>query len=252
VTGPIDETTGLLWLVAFATAVLSAIVGMAGGMTLLAVMLLFLPPLVVIPLHGVIQLAANTSRTWIQRSHVDRSILWRFAVPLLPIGVLTLTFARALPEDSLRVGIGAFVLLATWAPGLLLLGAAPEQLDRQRRFFGLGALAGAMNMTIGASGPLIAPFFLGLGLSRQALVGTKAACQAAGHLAKILLFGVVGFAFAEHGLFLVGAVAAVIAGTWLGSRILEHVSERAFVTLYRTVLTLIAIRLVANPLLTPA
>jgi len=59
----------LLCAAAFATAVLSAVVGMAGGITLLAAMLLWLPPLVVIPLHGVIQLASNGSRTWFQRRH---------------------------------------------------------------------------------------------------------------------------------------------------------------------------------------
>ena len=41
-------TLGLLGAVALATAVLSAIVGMAGGIVLLSVMLLFLEPLVAI------------------------------------------------------------------------------------------------------------------------------------------------------------------------------------------------------------
>ena len=226
---------------------LSAIVGMAGGITLLAVMLLFLPPLVVIPLHGMIQLASNGSRAWIQRRHVETSILWRFALLLLPAGALAIGVARQVPEDPLRVAIGVFVLLATWRPSWLLLGASPERLDPHRRFIGLGAVAGAANVTIGATGPLIAPFFLELGLSRQALVGTKAACQMTGHLSKIALFGALGFAFGEHLTFLAGAVAAVVAGTWVGSRILERVSEPAFVVLYRSVLTLVALRLVAHP-----
>ena len=51
-------------LAAFATSILSAVVGMAGGITLLAVMLLFLEPLAAIPLHGVIQLVSNSSRAW--------------------------------------------------------------------------------------------------------------------------------------------------------------------------------------------
>ena len=38
--------------------------------------------------------------------------------------------------------------------------------------------------------------------------------------------------------------AMVVAGTWLGSQLLEKVSERQFVILYRVVLTSIALRLV--------
>ncbi|MCP3987422.1 MAG: sulfite exporter TauE/SafE family protein [bacterium] len=239
----------LLWAVAFATAVLSAVVGMAGGITLLGVMLLFLPPLVAIPLHGTIQLVSNGSRTWIQRSHVDRGILLRFGLLLLPMGVLGIAVAQELPEALVRAGIGVFVLTATWAPGILLLGTHPEAIDRGRRFLGLGAAAGFLNMTIGATGPLLAPFFLNLGLDRRQLVGTKAGCQMLGHLAKILLFGLSGFAFEEHLPLMVGATIGVVAGTWLGSRLLEKVSERLFRVLYRSVLTLIALRLIIVELL---
>ena len=49
--------------------------GLAGGMTLLGVMLLFYDPLVAIPLHGAIQLVSNGSRAWIQREHVERGIV---------------------------------------------------------------------------------------------------------------------------------------------------------------------------------
>ncbi len=239
----------LLWMAAFATAVLSAIVGMAGGITLLAAMLLFLPPLVAIPVHGVIQLASNGSRAWIQRRHVDRSILLRFGLLLLPMGALGILVARELPEAVVRAAIGVFVLVATWAPGALLLGTHPEEIDRNRRFIGLGGVSGFLNVTIGATGPLIAPFFLNLGLHRQALVGTKAGCQLLGHAAKILLFGAAGFAFADHLPLLLGATAAVVAGTWIGSHILDRVSERFFTFLYRTVLTLIALRLLTMELL---
>ena len=76
------------------------------------------------------------------------------------------------------------------------------------------------------------------------MIGTKAACQTLGHLAKIAVFGVAGFAFLEFALPLALLSAAVVVGTWIGSRILESVSELWFTRLYRAVLTLIAIRLV--------
>ncbi len=238
------STLLILVVAAFGTAILSAIIGMAGGIVLLSVMLLFLEPLDAIPIHGAVQLISNGSRTWIQRVHVERSIVWRYALPLLPAAVLGLWIAQALDPPVTRALIGIFVLLATWAPGLLLLGTHPEASDRNRRFVVLGAVVGVINMTIGATGPLIAPFFLNLGLTRQAMVGTKAACQALGHLAKIAVFGTAGFAFVAYAGPLVLLAAAVVAGTWVGSQILGRVSETLFVRLYKTVLTLIALRLV--------
>ncbi len=228
---------------ALLTAVLSAIVGMAGGITLLSVMLIYYDPLIAVPIHGAVQLVSNSSRSIIQRRHIRWSITWRYGALLFPMGLLGLSLAQALPPPGARCLIGAFVLVATWAPRLLLIGTHPERSDINRRFWLLGGIVGFVNITIGATGPLIAPFFLSLGLTRQALIGTKAVCQALGHLAKLAVFGIAGFAFIEFALPLLLLSVCVIAGTWIGSRLLEFVSEIWFVRLYRAVLTLIALRL---------
>jgi len=231
---------------ALATSALSAVVGMAGGIVLLSVMLLFLDPLVAIPLHGAIQLVSNGSRTLIQRKHVRWSFIGSYCVLLLPMSVVGLQIAQALSPQVARASIGVFVLVATWMPGLLMLGSHPERSDPHRRFLVLGGVVGTVQMTVGATGPLIAPFFLNLGLSRQSIVGTKAASQGLGHLTKIAVFGFAGFAFGEYALPLALLSSMVIAGTWLGSQILERVSEVWFTRIFKTVLTLVALRLVAG------
>jgi uncharacterized membrane protein YfcA len=180
----------------------------------------------------------------IQRRHIRWNLLTWYGLPLLPFGFAGLALARSLPPELTRMLIGVFVLFATWLPGALLLGTHPERTEPHRRFLLLGSVVGVLNVTIGAVGPLIAPFFLNLGLTRQSLVGTKAASQALGHLVKIAIFGVTGFAFAPFLAPLALLCAAVVAGTWLGSQMLERVSETAFIRLYKTVLTLIAVRLV--------
>jgi uncharacterized membrane protein YfcA len=238
------EPLSILVAAAFVTAILSAIIGMAGGIVLLSVMLIFLPPLEAIPLHGAVQLVSNASRTWIQRRHVERSLVLRYSLLLLPMGMVGLAIATSLSPSLARGLIGVFVLLATWVPSVLTLGAHPERTERNRRFFVLGGVVGFLNPTVGATGPLLAPFFLNLGLARQGVIGTKAACQALGHLAKIAIFGVAGFAFVQYAAPLALLAGAVVAGTWVGSRILGHVSETWFVRLYKTVLTLIALRLI--------
>jgi len=234
----------ILCTAALLTAILSAIVGMAGGITLLSVMVLFLEPLAAIPLHGVIQLVSNGSRTIIQRRHVRWRILATYGVLLVPMSFVGLAIARGLPPDLLRAVIGVFVLVATWVPGALLLGAHPERVAPERRFLVLGGVVGMLNMTVGAVGPLIAPFFLDLGLGRQGVIGTKAACQTLGHVVKIAVFGLAGFVFSDYLVPLVLLCAMAIAGTWIGSRLLDRVSERAFRWLYKGVLTIIAARLV--------
>ena len=238
-----------LTLVGFATAILSAIVGMAGGITLLSVMLLFYDPLLAIPLHGVVQLVSNSSRAVIHREHLRWNLIWRYGVLLLPLGFIGIEISQQLPPSITKAAIGLFVLFATWAPKMLLMGARPEDSDPNRRFILLGGAVGALNTTIGATGPLIAPFFLNLGLTRFSLIGTKAACQALGHVAKIVIFGVVGFVYTAYVPLLVALCASAIIGTYTGTRILHAVNEVWFIRLYKTVLTLVALHLVIGEIL---
>jgi uncharacterized membrane protein YfcA len=234
----------ILAAAAFATSVLSAIIGMAGGIVLLAVMLLFFDPLIAIPLHGVVQLVSNGTRTFVQRSHAKWRIIGAYCLLLFPMSFVGLHIAQALSPATARLLIGIFVLFATWFPAALLFGTHPERTDPRLRFLLLGGVVGTVNMTVGATGPLIAPFFLNLGLSRQSIVGTKAACQALGHLAKIAVFGIAGFTFPQFASALVILCATVIFGTWVGSRLLDNVSETWFIRLYKGALTLVAARLV--------
>lgn len=235
-----------LTLVGFATSILSAIVGMAGGVTLLSFMLLFYDPLIAIPLHGVVQLVSNSSRVVIHWEHLRWNLIARYSVLLSPLGFVGVEVSQQMPPSITRALIGVFVLVATWAPGMLLLGAHPENSEPNRRFLLMGGATGFLNPTIGATGPLIAPFFLNLGLTRFTLIGTKAACQALGHVAKIIVFGVVGFVYTAYLPLLAALSASVIIGTYVGTRILHGVNELWFIRLYKSVLTLVALHLVVR------
>jgi uncharacterized membrane protein YfcA len=244
------DTTQLAILAAasFATSTLSGMLGLAGGMTLLAILLLFYDPLVAIPLHGVIQLVSNASRAWIQRKHVEGKLVGWYSLLLLPMGFAGLAIAKQLSPPLARSLIGLFVLLATWVPGVMLLGSHPECLQRNRRFLVLGGVVGLFNTTVGATGPLTAPFFLNLGLGRQQVIGTMAACQALGHLAKLFVFGAAGFAFLSHSLLLGVLAIFVVLGSFVGSLLLDRVSERGFTWIYKAVLTGLALHLVISEL----
>jgi uncharacterized membrane protein YfcA len=158
--------------------------------------------------------------------------------------MLSLPLTRYAHPDVLRAAIGLFVLVATWRREWLLLGFDPEKIPVAPRFTLVGGLAGLLGPVVGATGPLIAPFFLGLGLTRFELIGTTAACQATGHLAKIVLFGTDGFEFGAHAPLYLGMILAVVLGTSLGTKLLAHIPEDRFPVIYKTALTAVALRLV--------
>ena len=236
----------MLGVTVFLTAILSAVIGMAGGLTLLVVMLQWIDPLIAIPLHGAIQLVSNGTRVGVQRRHVNWPIAACFGLLLVPAGWFGLALAEVAPRELLRAAVGAVALGVVWlpkrAPSEVAVGSG-ETAPVRLRFVLLGGAAGALNTSVGASGPFLAPFFLGLGMDRRGVIGTKAACGTLGHMVKILIFGLAGFAFWPYLPALALMACAAVLGTWTGSRLLDRVSEDLFHKLYVGVLTLLGLRL---------
>ena len=224
------------------TSILSGLFGMAGGMLLLAVLLLRFDPLVAIPIHGVIQLASNASRAWFLRQHVSARAVVRFILPLLPAGALGVVLLEWLPPAVGRILIGSFVLFVTWRPTPhktpARAAAHPE------RFLPLGgALVGFFSTLVGATGPLLGPFILALELSPQATVATMAACQVFQHASKIAVFGVSGFGLSGQLGPAIGLSVCAALGSALGARWLERVPRDTFKRILRILLTLLSLQL---------
>lgn len=256
-------TPGLLaatCVAAYLTATLSGVLGMGGGVVLLAVFFLAgIDPLVALPLHAAVQLVSNGSRVLAFLGFVRWWPAATLAAASLPGPLLGLWLLDRLDPAALQAALGVVILVATWTH-LRGLGALAEGVA-----FGIaGALVGVLGVLVGATGPLIAPFFLREHWQRQEIVGTKAACQAFTHVQKLVAFGLLAPALIDLGWItraprsadwldpgvLVPMVVAVVAGTWTGKQLLGRISEERFRRLYKAVLTLVAIRLVLAPLST--
>ncbi len=235
----------MLTLAAFGTAAISAVVGMGGGVTLLAVMAAALPAPIVVPVHGLVQLTSNGTRTLLFLKHVHWGIFAYYVIPAI-IGVsigARLYVGSELPWFKPAVGVFILIYLAT-------LGRVPHLRRLPISMFApLGFVVGAFASLIGATGPLIAPFFLRDDLDRQQVIATKAIVQIAVHLTKLPAFFLLGFNYFEHVDLVVPLMAAAVLGTMFGKRYLSRISNETFRLLFTGVLVVIASYLIASPLL---
>jgi uncharacterized membrane protein YfcA len=214
-----------LCAVMVATAFLSGVFGMAGGLVLMGVLLALLPLPAAMALHAVTQIASNLWRGLLWRRHVR----WAAALPFMA-GALAVVAAWSL----LRI-------VPDTAVALLLLGASPFLMrllpagglrpDPHRAGHGLACGAASMGLMLltGVSGPLVDAFFLGGRLDRREVVATKAACQVFGHAAKLAYFGgiIEGAAGLDPALALV-AIGCSVIGTTAARRVLEAMTEVQF------------------------
>ena len=64
-----------------------------------------------------------------------------------------------------------------------------REVPRTGRVLEVGCGHGLLSALVAATGPVNMPFFLGYGLRRAAFVGTEAACAAAVHITKTVVYG---------------------------------------------------------------
>jgi uncharacterized membrane protein YfcA len=235
-------TIVVLIVACFVTATISGILGMAGGVTLLGVMTALLPAPVVVPLHGIVQLASNWTRTWAFRRHVRWSIFFAFMVPAVAGVAIAANIWSDLKLTWFRAWIGAFILLfLVWRRYKPKLRNPPAW-----SYAILGFIAGLLAIFVGATGPFLAPFFLRDDFDNEQVIATKAVCQTWLHLLKIPAFVALSFNYAPYAPMLVGLVVAVIGGTYLGKYLLSRISKERFVFWFQLVLALLAVYLIAS------
>ena len=75
-----------LVVVAFLTATLSGIFGMAGGLVLMGALALVLPVAACFVTHGILQLVANGWRAILHRQHIAWPILINYAIASIAAG----------------------------------------------------------------------------------------------------------------------------------------------------------------------
>lgn len=226
---------------AFCTSALTAVVGAGGGTALIALMLQVIPPAAAIPVHGVVQLASNTTRVWLLWNEMSWPIILRFVV-LMPFGVaLGLTIFQGLPTSAVQILIGLFVLLSLLT----------RQIGRWREaemplwaFVPLGFVTGTLNMVVGVIAPILGVLIIRKDLTKEAMVGTLGFFGFAGNLLKIAGFSLIGFSFATYGPLILCMVPAAIIGTRVGRALLAGLDQRYFMLAFRLMLIALAFKLI--------
>lgn len=220
------------------TAFFTTSFGIGGGVLLLAIIAQVLPPEVVIPLHGIVQLGSNASRSAMSWRKIDWALIGPF-VPGAVVGGLLGSFVLVtLPPRYLFLSIAAFTLLLCWGPQLPSIA-----LGRVATSF-IGAVTTFLTLFVGATGPLVGGFIWQMHADRFRTVATFATAMVVQHAAKIAVFQSAGFDLRPWLWLALSMIAAGAVGTWIGLKFLRRVSDRHFGRIFKILLTLLSLRLI--------
>jgi len=237
-------------IAAFLTSILSAVAGLGGGVILLLVIAQFVAPTVAIPIQGSIQLVSNGSRAALLRQQISWPVVGWVSILLFPASLLGVAVATSLPDVVVRLVLAGFVVVLAWRPDMLKASAPRSRTatDAKPMLAGVGAASGFLNTTVGASGPVTSPFLKAVTASHKAFVASAAMTQVLAHISKLIAFSAQGWSITDH-LDMIGVgVIGVIAGSWVGTRFLDRVSETGLDLVFKVVLTSLAGRVIFTAL----
>jgi uncharacterized membrane protein YfcA len=164
------------------------------------------------------------------RAHAQWAHLWRL-LPWTVLGVVAGYLALGWMGDSeARFSIGAIILLMTavqlWRRVRAKPGAGAELPVWLPPL--LGVLAGFTTLVANAAGPLLALYLLAMHLPKLEFVGTSAVFFCLLNLFKVPFMVNLGLITPETLGFNLRLLPAVVAGAWLGRRLLPRLNQRLF------------------------
>ena len=223
----VEILTLIIVVASFATAFLSSIFGMLGGLILMGILVSLIQVGPAMILHGLIQMTSNGYRAWLNQKDINWKIIGTLFLGNI-IAMATLFFIAFVPDR----------ITVLFALGILpyIAWAMPNNLAFDVTKTPIGILAGMVvvgtNLLAGVGGPLLDVFFQRVEMTRHQVVATKAVAQFLGHVSKVIFFGGLAVTSSAENWpvfwLLITAMIVSVIGTTLGKKVLDRINDKTF------------------------
>ncbi|RXJ80519.1 sulfite exporter TauE/SafE family protein [Arcobacter sp. F2176] len=230
----------ILGLITFFTSTIAGVVGLGGGMILIAVLPSFLPLNALIPVHGISQMTSNLSRAAFGYKDVKFEVIPKFLIGSI-VGISF--FASILYIISLEyvpLFIGTYILLSLWSKKF------NEKLRKYENYYLLGFFQTGLSIVVGATGPLTMTLLLKDYEDKDIVVSTAAALMSITHILKVFAFMIFGFVFFDYIGILFAMIIGAIIGSWTGTKLRNVIDGKKFIMILKVLLSLLAVKVIVS------
>lgn len=231
------HTELILGLISFFTSAIAGVIGFGGGMLLITVIPLFLSPSLIIPIHGITQLASNSSRMVFSLKDVQWALLPKFFIGSL-IGVVLFGFLLSnISTEYVPIGIGLYIILNLWSQRF------SNFIKKYENYYLIGLLQTGLGLIVGATGPLSLTVLTKELSSKDEIIATSSMFMTISHLAKVPVFLAIGVSLSGHLNLLLFMIVGSVLGSFVGTRLRLKSNNNKLILVIKILLSLMALRM---------
>ena len=224
----------------FLTSLLTAAIGIGGGLGLLSVMPSFMPMAAVVPLHGMTQFVSNASRFVFDYRQADTRLLPAYFTGACLGSIVGYFFIGRVPDLYLSAVLGGFILLCTWTSLVKKLGKVFTN------FFSIAFIQTFLSLFVASVGLMSQPVLIKQGLPKNRVIVTHAMQMSVLHGLKVFAFVAAGFPFLRYWDIAAVMIAASAAGTYFGGFFRDRIPEKLGAIALKAGITFFACKMIAD------
>ncbi len=230
----------ILGLISFFTSIIAGVIGFGGGTLLIAILPLFLSPGLIIPIHGITQLASNSSRMVFSLNDVRWTLLPKFLIGSF-IGVIIFGFLLSnISTEYVPIGIGLYIILNLWNKRF------SKFITKYENYYFIGLLQTGLGLIVGATGPLSLTVLTKELHSKDEIIATSSMFMTISHLAKIPVFMAIGVSLSGHFSLLIFMVFGSVLGSFIGTKLRLASDNEKLILVLKILLSLLAVKMLVT------
>ena len=234
----IDEL--ILGLISFFTSTVAGVVGLGGGMMLIAILPSFLPLNALIPVHGLTQMSSNLSRAVFGYKDIQFETIPKFLLgSLVGVGVFA-TVISLISLEYVPLFIGLYILLSLWSQKF------NDKIKKYENYYLVGFLQSGLSVVVGATGPLTMTLLYKDYEDKNKVVATGAALMSISHILKIFVFMYFGFVFFDYLGIIIAMIIGAVAGSFAGTKLRHKIDGKKFAIVLKVLLSVLALKLIVG------
>ncbi len=226
----------VLGLISFLTSTIAGVVGLGGGLLLIAILPSFLPTNALIPVHGLSQVSSNLSRAYFGYKDIQFQVIPKFLIgSLIGVGIFALLL-NIISIEYIPLFIGIYILLSLWSQKF------NDKIKKYENYYLIGFFQSGLSVVVGTTGPLTMTILLKEFKDKDKVVATSAILMSITHILKVFVFIYFGFIFFEYLSIIIIMIIGSIIGSYVGTKLRDKIDGKKLILILKVLLSILAVK----------